>query len=218
MTRTRFPTDPRNPMIRGVFGRAGENARGSTSQTHRHEGGLGPPPRRIHARDGHRRRRRHRRVDRAPSPTPASSGLQLVVSSPGVAPLVRHNVAFGEVWLCSGQSNMQLAMAGAFDADADIADSGNYPLMRFATLKMQAYTVPVNDVPPYITVEPYKDIDLGDEFPRSVLPAKVRRGAWRTRRNPTAAGRPRWGVGSARCATPSAGDCTATSTAPCPLV
>ena len=38
---------------------------------------------------------------------------------------------------------MQLAMAGAFDADADIADSGNYPLMRFATIKMQAYTTPV---------------------------------------------------------------------------
>ena len=46
--------------------------------------------------------------------------------------------------LCSGQSNMQLAMAGAFDADADIADSGNYPLMRFATIKMQAYTTPVS--------------------------------------------------------------------------
>ena len=41
-------------------------------------------------------------------------------------------------------SNMQLAMAGAFDADADIADSGNYPLMRFATIKMQAYTTPVS--------------------------------------------------------------------------
>ena len=39
---------------------------------------------------------------------------------------------------------MQLAMAGAFDADADIADSGNYPLMRFATIKMQAYTTPVS--------------------------------------------------------------------------
>ena len=46
--------------------------------------------------------------------------------------------------LCAGQSNMQLAMAGAFDADADIADSGNYPLMRFATIKMQAYTTPVS--------------------------------------------------------------------------
>ena len=41
-------------------------------------------------------------------------------------------------------SNMQLAMAGACDADADIADSGNYPLMRFATIKMQAYTTPVS--------------------------------------------------------------------------
>ena len=103
-------------------------------------------------------------------PVPASSGLELVVTAPGLAPLVRRNVAFGEVWLCSGQSNMQLAMAGAFDADADIADSGNYPLMRFATLKMQAYTTPVNDVPPYITTEPYKDTIWAVSSPDAFYP------------------------------------------------
>ena len=103
-------------------------------------------------------------------PRAASSGLELVVTAPGLAPLVRRNVAFGEVWLCSGQSNMQLAMAGAFDADADIADSGNYPLKAVATLKMQAYTTPVNDVPPYITTEPYKDTIWAVSSPDAFYP------------------------------------------------
>ena len=65
---------------------------------------------------------------------------------------------------------MQLAMAGAFDADADIADSGNYPLMRFATIKMQAYTTPVNDVPPYITVPPYTSTVWGVSAPDAFYP------------------------------------------------
>ena len=65
---------------------------------------------------------------------------------------------------------MQLAMAGAFDADADIADSGNYPLMRFATIKMQAYTTPVNDVPPYITVPPYTSTVWGVSAPEAFYP------------------------------------------------
>src|SRR6267142_1978589 len=33
------------------------------------------------------------------------------------------NVLVGEVWVCSGQSNMELALKGAFEPDADIAAS-----------------------------------------------------------------------------------------------
>eukprot|EP00563_Minutocellus_polymorphus_P017739 CAMPEP_0197720292 /NCGR_PEP_ID=MMETSP1434-20131217/3704_1 /TAXON_ID=265543 /ORGANISM="Minutocellus polymorphus, Strain CCMP3303" /LENGTH=543 /DNA_ID=CAMNT_0043305137 /DNA_START=238 /DNA_END=1869 /DNA_ORIENTATION=+ len=44
------------------------------------------------------------------------------------------NVAFGDVFLCSGQSNMEFAVAGAFNSDAEIADSINYPNLRLANV------------------------------------------------------------------------------------
>ena len=171
------PDRSRNPTESAASSDEPGKTRGApTSQTHRHEGSH-PSDWVLHL-GGSTRAMATAVADstgawtvRLP-PVPASTGLELIISTPGVAPLVRHNVAFGEVWLCSGQSNMQLAMAGAFDADADIADSGNYPLMRFATLKMQAYTVPVNDVPPYITVEPYKDTIWATSSPEAFYPQK----------------------------------------------
>ncbi len=40
------------------------------------------------------------------------------------------NVYFGDVWLCSGQSNMEMALWKVLNADEEMADSINYPLIR----------------------------------------------------------------------------------------
>ena len=65
------------------------------------------------------------------------------------------NVAFGEVWLCGGQSNMQFSVSGVFDAAAEIADSANYPGLRLATVKLNSAAAPAEDVAPYATSFPY---------------------------------------------------------------
>ena len=53
---------------------------------------------------------------------PAGSGYQIrIVEQPSDDSVMLGNIAFGEVWLCSGQSNMQMATAGVFNATAEIA-------------------------------------------------------------------------------------------------
>jgi sialate O-acetylesterase len=56
-----------------------------------------------------------------------------------------HNVLVGEVWICSGQSNMELALKQAFEADKDIAGSANPQLRLFHVPKVKA-NEPTNDV------------------------------------------------------------------------
>jgi sialate O-acetylesterase len=49
-------------------------------------------------------------------------------------------ILFGEVFLCSGQSNMQFTVNEVYNANAEIADSANYPNIRCFTVP----TVPSN--------------------------------------------------------------------------
>jgi sialate O-acetylesterase len=51
------------------------------------------------------------------------------------------DVLFGDVWLCSGQSNMQFSVSGMFNASVEIANANNYPKIRLFTLvDRQAFT------------------------------------------------------------------------------
>jgi sialate O-acetylesterase len=58
------------------------------------------------------------------------------------APVTLTNIAFGDVYLCSGQSNMQFSVNDAFNASAEIADSSNYPDLRFYTIKLTTADTP----------------------------------------------------------------------------
>lgn len=53
------------------------------------------------------------------------------------------NVLFGDVFLCSGQSNMEFSVNGAFNATAEIADSANYPGLRLATVQKVPSNTPL---------------------------------------------------------------------------
>ena len=55
------------------------------------------------------------------------------------------DVVVGEVWLCSGQSNMYFPLAQSKDAAAEIAQSAN-PLLREFTVAEAAVPAPVDDV------------------------------------------------------------------------
>lgn len=51
------------------------------------------------------------------------------------------NILIGEVWVCSGQSNMEFSLASANNAEAEIANS-NYPEIRLFTVKKRIAKTP----------------------------------------------------------------------------
>jgi sialate O-acetylesterase len=63
----------------------------------------------------------------------------------GKATLTFKNVLVGEVWLCSGQSNMQWTLQRARDAKAEIA-AAKYPNIRLLTVKRTAKTKAQSDI------------------------------------------------------------------------
>eukprot|EP01052_Picozoa_sp_SAG31_P042490 SAG31_NODE_6761_length_1895_cov_1.702116_3_plen_88_part_00 len=57
------------------------------------------------------------------------------------------DVAFGDVYLCTGQSNMEFSVNAAANASAEIADSVNYPQLRLATVLNRPAATPQSNVP-----------------------------------------------------------------------
>jgi sialate O-acetylesterase len=76
-------------------------------------------------------------------PHPAGGPYTLTVQ--GENTLVLRDLLFGEVWLCSGQSNMATVLANAKDADAEIA-AAHYPRLRLFRSPFAARTTPQDDL------------------------------------------------------------------------
>ena len=64
-------------------------------------------------------------------PLAAGGPYQLTVTGPRTVTL--HNVLIGDVWLCSGQSNMQFGVGGAIDGQQEIAQA-DFPQIRLLTV------------------------------------------------------------------------------------
>ena len=60
--------------------------------------------------------------------------------------MTEHDVLFGDVWLCSGQSNMQLTVNMIYNATEEIANAGNYPKIRVFTAALMASSVPIEEL------------------------------------------------------------------------
>ena len=90
--------------------------------------------------DGHGRRRRQ--VAGHARPAPAGGPYTLTVKGKNTVKF--NDVLVGEVWICSGQSNMQWSVATANDADLEIT-AAKFPRIRLIT------------VPKVGTQEPQKD-------------------------------------------------------------
>ena len=56
-----------------------------------------------------------------------------------------HDVLFGDIWICSGQSNMQLTVSMIYNATEEIANAGNYPKVRIFTNARVASGKPVEE-------------------------------------------------------------------------
>lgn len=82
-------------------------------------------------------------------PTPAAGGPYSVTVSDGSA-VTLNNVMLGEVWICSGQSNMEMPMKGFKNQPVEGANMATLksrnPDIRLFTVKRNSSTVPVDDV------------------------------------------------------------------------
>ena len=77
---------------------------------------------------------------------PASAkSRELTVVSGQQAPVTITNVLVGDVWLCSGQSNMQMSVDGSNQAAKEIA-TAKHPRIRLFTVPNQALLDPQPDV------------------------------------------------------------------------
>ncbi len=75
-------------------------------------------------------------------PRPAGGPYSLEVSSGGQTQ-TRSNLMFGDVWLCSGQSNMEFALSGVNNAAAETA-AANYPGIRLLHVPNNIQSAPVD--------------------------------------------------------------------------
>jgi sialate O-acetylesterase len=75
---------------------------------------------------------------------PLSVGEPLKMVVEGKNRLERNDILVGEVWLCSGQSNMEWPVSLSTNADLEIA-AANHPKIRFARVKGQGSQTPVED-------------------------------------------------------------------------
>ena len=57
-----------------------------------------------------------------------------------------HDVLFGDVWICSGQSNMQFTVSLMFNATEEIKNASNFPKIRLFTTSLIPSATPVEEL------------------------------------------------------------------------
>jgi sialate O-acetylesterase len=57
-----------------------------------------------------------------------------------------HDVLFGDVWICSGQSNMEMAVIDIYNGTEEIANAGNFPKIRLFTVAHLQSAMPMEDI------------------------------------------------------------------------
>ncbi len=76
---------------------------------------------------------------------PVKAGGPHTLSVEGKNTIVFSNVLYGEVWLCSGQSNMQWTVAQSANPDEEIANA-NFPEIRLFSVPRRLLAEPANDL------------------------------------------------------------------------
>jgi len=76
--------------------------------------------------------------------------FEVIVTQPvaggSLASISLKNVLYGDVWICSGQSNMQMTVIDIFNGATEIANAGNYPKIRFFSAALRDSASPVEEL------------------------------------------------------------------------
>ena len=57
-----------------------------------------------------------------------------------------HDVLFGDVWVCSGQSNMAFSVSNMYNASVEIANASQYPKVRLFTAGRRQSDTPLEEM------------------------------------------------------------------------
>ena len=63
-----------------------------------------------------------------------------------VVTITLHDILFGDVWVCSGQSNMQFSVGEILNASVEIANAIHYPKIRLLTTQHNQSGVPEDEI------------------------------------------------------------------------
>lgn len=77
---------------------------------------------------------------------PLATGAPLSMTVAGKNRVELVDILVGEVWVCSGQSNMQMSVSGCWNADLESA-AANYPGIRLVTVGTPGTQTPLKDFP-----------------------------------------------------------------------
>lgn len=78
--------------------------------------------------------------------TPASDTPFMLTVSTDQDTVSIHDVLWGDVWLCSGQSNMAFLLENAFNGSKLVQDSNNHPMLRMMTTQKTTAATPLRDL------------------------------------------------------------------------
>jgi sialate O-acetylesterase len=76
---------------------------------------------------------------------PMAAGGPHEMTVAGANTITLGNIMVGEVWVCSGQSNMQMAVRSCYDAEKEIA-AADYPDIRLFSVGLKTSPTPLEDV------------------------------------------------------------------------
>ncbi|MCQ2144102.1 MAG: 9-O-acetylesterase, partial [Bacteroidales bacterium] len=80
--------------------------------------------------------------------TPSYGGPYTITANDGKkkkTAVTLDNILIGEVWLCSGQSNMEMCVRDSRDAEKEIAQASNYPEIRILRIGNRVSSYPLEE-------------------------------------------------------------------------
>ena len=69
---------------------------------------------------------------------PLSNGTRVTI--------ILHDVLFGDLWICSGQSNMEYAVSNMYNGSIEIANASQYPKVRLFTAARRQSGTPLEEM------------------------------------------------------------------------